>query len=463
MPGIGLEIKQRQKLNPVQIQTVKLIEMPIQDLEQRIKEELEENPVLDNEELKGEDLSLDELNEDDYIPRYRTYVNNRGRDEEPEYNPFSVKESFTQSLRDQLGFRNLTDHQRQVADFILGSLDPDGYLRRDVETLTDDMAFKFGISTTDDEVRQMLSIIQEFEPAGVGARNLQECMLLQLCRMNPTPTVENGKKIVSEYFDEFINKHFAKLGQKLALDQDQLKETLTLLQKLNPKPGGQVDDTYNDRGMQVVPDFILQEDDTGKLSFIMPRCSVPELKVNPRYEKMLQESKGQSDRSQKETITFIRQKLDSAKWFVEAVKQRHNTLRRTMQAILDYQYDFFEDGDESSLKPMVLKDIAAVTGFDISTISRVVNSKYIDTPFGIYPLKYFFSEGLENAAGEEVSTRELKNALKGLVAEESKMKPLTDEQLVDKMTALGYKVARRTIAKYRSQLDIPTARLRKEL
>ena len=463
----GLELKQSQKLSPLQIQTIKLLELPIQDLEQRIRAELEENPVLDDTPEQSEDgeskeVSLDELKEDDYIPAYKLKVNNWGKDARPEYNTFSVRQSFTQSLMDQLGFRNLSPHEYQVASFIVGSLDADGYLRRSIDSLVDDMAFRGGITTDEDEVRRMLKVVQECEPTGVGATSLQECLLLQLKAMKQTEDVVTAERIIEEEFQEFSNRHFQKIMSHLGITREQLKAATDRITKLNPAPGGQIDDNYADQAQQIVPDFVLEDRD-GKLTFSMPRFSVPERRVNKKYADMLMEADSSSERAQKEAVAFVKQKLDSAKWFVEALKQRQNTLRKTMQAILDYQYEYFEDGDESHLKPMVLKDIAEKTGFDISTISRVVNSKYIETHFGIFPLKYFFSEGLENSEGEEVSTRELKKALQECVDAEDKKKPLTDEQLVTEMEKRGYKVARRTIAKYRGQLGIPLARWRKEL
>ncbi len=465
-----LGLKQQQKLSPLQIQTIKLIELPVQELEQRIRKELEENPVLDDNppEKKDEaeeeprDVSLSEIDEDDPIPAYKLRVNNWGKDEKPQYNTFSVKQSFTQSLMEQLGFRNLDDHQKAVAAFIIGSLDEDGYLRRDIESLVDDLAFRANIETDAEEVEKLLGIIQEFEPVGVGARDLRECLLLQLRSLRQTPDVENATRIVSDYFQEFSNRHFQKIMSRLGLDEDQMKAAMNKIVKLNPAPGGQVDDSYNDQAQQIIPDFVLTLDD-GELNLTMPRFSIPEIRVNRKYADILMEAAGSSERQKKEAASFVKQKMDSAKWFVEALKQRHNTLYNTMQAIIDYQKDYFLDGDEASLRPMVLKDIAQKTGFDISTISRVVNSKYIETHFGIFPLKYFFSEGLENQEGEEVSTRELKKVLQECVDGEDKHHPLTDDQLVDEMNRRGYKVARRTIAKYRDQLGIAKARLRKEL
>ena len=463
----GLELKQTQRLSPLQIQTIKLIQMPIQELEQKVRAELESNPVLDDEpapdsESEAKDVSIDAIKEDGDIPAYRLKVNNWGKDPRPEYNTFSVKEGFTQSLQRQLGFRDLTPHQREVASFIIGSLDDDGYLRRDTDTLVDDLAFRANIVTTAEEVEEMLKVVQDFEPVGVGARDLRECLLLQLRNLKQTPEVKTAIRIVDECFQDFSNKHFAKICSKLGIDEDQLKAAFGKIVKLNPAPGGQVDDSYDDQSQQIVPDFILDEHD-GVLDFTMPRFNVPEIRVNKKYADLLLEAKGSSERAQKEAAAFVKQKLDSAKWFVEALKQRQNTLSRTMRAILDYQHDYFLDGDESNLRPMVLKDIAEITGFDISTISRVVNSKFIETHFGIFPLKYFFSEGMENSEGEEVSTRELKKVLQECVDAENKKKPLTDEQLVVEMSKRGYNVARRTIAKYRGQLGIPLARWRKEI
>ena len=466
-----LGLKQVQKLSPLQIQTIKLIELPIQDLEQRIRKELEENPVLDDEtpESKDEDgeeqpreVSLSDIKEDDSIPDYKLRVNNYGKDERPEYNTLPVKESFTQSLMEQLGFRNLSEHQHDIAAFIIGSLDEDGYLRRDIDSLVDDLAFRMNIETTPEEVEKMLHIIQEFDPPGIGARDLRECLLIQLKGLKQTPDVINAQRILTDWFQEFSNKHFQKIMTRLNLSQDEMKAAMARIVKLNPSPGGQIDDSYNDQAQQIVPDFILSLEN-GELKLTMPRFSIPEIRINKKYADLLMDAANSSERQKKEAATFVKQKMDSAKWFVEALKQRHNTLLSTMQAIIDYQHDYFMDGDESHLKPMVLKDIASKTGFDISTISRVVNSKYIETHFGIFPLKYFFSEGLENQQGEEVSTRELKKVLQDFVDKEDKHKPLTDDELVTLMNEKGYKVARRTIAKYRDQLNIPKARLRKEL
>ena len=466
----GLELKQTQKLSPLQIQTIKLIELPIQELEQRIRKEIEENPVLDEEQPSEaepdqapREVSLSDYKEDDAIPSYRLRSDlYNSKDERPQYSTFSVKESFTQSLQEQLGYRNLTEHQYAVGSFIIGSLDDDGYLRRSIDSIVDDLSFRANIETTEEEVLSMLKIVQEFEPAGVGARDLRECLLLQIKSMKRSRDVEVAEKILKNHFNEFTNKHFQKIMTRMNLTEDDLKAAMAKILKLNPLPGGQIDDSYNDQAQQIVPDFLLEYRD-GELKLSMPRFSIPELRINRKYADLLMEAANSSEREKKEAAAFVKKKLDSAKWFVEAIKQRHNTLSNTMQAIVDYQHEYFIDGDETNLKPMVLKDIAEKTGFDISTISRVVNSKYIETHFGIYSLKYFFSEGLENQEGEEISTRELKKVLQECVDNENKRKPLTDDELVDIMSEKGYKVARRTIAKYRDQLGIPKARLRKEL
>ncbi|MBQ3872239.1 MAG: RNA polymerase factor sigma-54 [Bacteroidales bacterium] len=478
----GLQQKLQQKLSPLQIQTIKLIEMPVQALEQHVREVLNDNPVLDDTTPQGgsdepRDVSISEVEEreqsggsleenygsnDDDIPSYNLHVNNWGKDERPEYNTFSVKQSFSQSLLEQLGYRNLTDHQRTVATFIIGSLDDDGYLRRDIESLVDDLAFRAGVEATAEEVEDMLKVIQQFEPSGVGARDLRECLLIQLEDKKRTPSVENAIKVVDTQFEAFKNRHFQKIMARLHLSEDEMKAVMEEIRHLNPAPGGDIDDSYNDQAQQVVPDFRL-EYEHGELILSMPRFSIPELRINHKYSEILETGRMSNSRADKDAAAFVKQKIDSAKWFVEALRQRQNTLESTMRAILDYQREYFMDGDESSLKPMVLKDIAERTGFDISTISRVVNSKWIETHFGIFPLKYFFSEGLENSDGEEVSTREIKKVLKDLVDSEDKHNPLTDDELVDALSSKGYKVARRTIAKYRAQLDIPKARMRRDL
>lgn len=465
----GLTIRQTQKLSPLQIQTIKLIELPVQELEQRIRKELEENPVLDDtpaerkeDDDTPKDISLSEIKDDDSIPEYRLHVNNYGKDERPTYNTFSVKESFTQSLISQLGFRNLDEHQYEIASFIIGSMEDNGYLKRDLDSIVDDLAFRMNITTSYEEVESILKIIQEFDPPGIGARDLRECLLIQLRQLHQSPDVVNAQRILESHFQDFANKHFQKVMNRLGLSEAEMKAAIKRITKLNPSPGGQVDDSYTDQAQQIVPDFVLQNEN-GELKLTMPRFSIPEIRVNRKYAELLMDAESSSERSKKETATFVKQKMESAKWFVTALKQRRDTLFNTMSAILEYQESYFEDGDEANLKPMVLKDIAAKTKLDISTISRVVNSKYIETPFGIFPLKYFFSEGLENQKGVEVSTRELKMALKEFIENENKRKPLTDDQLVNLMNSKGYKVARRTIAKYRDQLGIAKARMRKQL
>lgn len=479
----GLELKQQQKLSPLQIQTIKLIELPVQELEKRVREELEENPVLDDagperdENGQPKDVSLTEIQDkersdasaeeayssySDDIPSYNLKVNNWGKDERPEYNTFSVKQSFTQSLQEQLGFRHLTERERAVASFIIGSLDDRGYLRRDNESLVDDIAFRAGIETTPEEVERMVRVVQEFEPTGVGARDLRECLLLQLEDRRETPSVKLATTIIRDWFDDFSARHFQKIMTRLSIDKDQMKEAMDEVRKLNPAPGGEADDNYEDKVQQIVPDFVLDYEN-GQFILSMPRFSIPELRINAKYADILESAKYTSDRSEKEAAAFVKQKLDKAKWFIEAIRQRQNTLESTMKAIVEYQKEYFMDGDETKLRPMVLKDIADRTGFDISTVSRVVNSKYIETHFGVFALKYFFSEGLENKEGEEVSTREIKKVMKDLISAEDKQNPLTDDELVTLLGEKGYNVARRTIAKYRTQLDIPKARLRKEL
>ena len=344
----------------------------------------------------------------------------------------------------------------------LGSIDDDGYLRRDIESITDDIAFKYNIETTPENVERILGVIQEFEPVGIGARSLQECLLLQLRAKEQSHSRTIAEEILTSYFDEFSKKHYERIMSRLEISRDELRDAIEEIVHLNPKPGGQIDDSSVEQAQQVVPDFILDNKD-GELILSMPRFSVPELKVNKRYADILMSDADKSVRSRKEAVSFVKQKLDSAKWFVEAIRQRQNTLMNTMNAILEFQHDFFLEGDETKLRPMVLKNIAEKTHLDISTISRVVNSKYIQTNFGIYPLKYFFSEGLMTETGEEVSTREIKKVLSDSIESEDKTKPLTDEELVGVLSAKGYKVARRTVAKYREQLNFPIARLRKEV
>ena len=466
----SLQQKLLQKLSPLQIQTIKLLELPVLELDQCIKKELEENPMLEEggeKEVesgdKTEELAMSDYYGDSSTPSYRLYVNNQPKDEpRKEYPGLSVKESFQQHLESQLGYRQLSDRDRELALFIIGSLDGDGYLRRDLESLADDIAFKIGWETTAEELGPLLKIIQEFDPVGIGARDVQECLLLQLEAKTETPQIDAAKQMLKDCFPEFSKKHYDKIKLRLSLSDIQLKEAVDEVIKLNPRPGGNMDDSYNDQAQQVMPDFFVEVKD-GEIQMSMPRFSLPELKLNKRYADMLMKSVGSSGREAKEAVSFVRQKLDSAKWFIEALRQRKITLTSTMNGIIDFQRDFFMEGDEAKLKPMVLKNVAEKTGLDISTISRVVNSKYVQTHFGIYSLKYFFSEGMVNEQGEEVSNREIKNLLLRDVSGEDKSKPLTDEELVSRLQDRGYKVARRTVAKYREQLNIPIARLRKAL
>ena len=464
----SLEQKQIQKLSPQQIMTAKLIELPIQSLEQRVRQEIEENPVLEEDDSKersenSREVSLSDYKEDDPIPAYRLRSDNYSKyDERPRRETFSVQESFPQNLTEQLQFRSLSEHQNEVANYIIYSIDDDGYLRRTNDRLVDEMAFRAGIDTNEEEVEQMIKVIQSFEPAGVGARDLRECLLIQLNALTSTPVVEDAKRIISSYFQEFTKKDFNRIMSQTGMTSERLKAAMARILKLNPTPGGQVADAYDDHTRQVVPDFVLDVQD-GEFVLTMPRFSVPEVKVNHRYADILMEAANSSERAKKDAASFVKKKLESAKWFVDALRQRHTTLMTTMMAILDYQREYFLDGDETKIKPMILKDIADVTGYDISTVSRVANSKYIETHFGIFPLKYFFSESIKNQAGEDVSTRELKKVLQEIVDGENKQQPLTDDEIVDLMKAKGYNVARRTIAKYRDQLGIPKSRMRREI
>ena len=462
-----LQQKQVQRLSPLQIQTIKLIELPMLELEQKIQKEIEENPVLDEviddtpeEDGTVKNVSLSEYGTDDPTPSYKLYVNNQGKDLKPEYNTFSVRESFHQSLEAQLGFCKLDPRSRQISQFIIGMIDDDGYLRRDMESLVDDISFRLNIETNVEELEDLLHMIQTFEPVGIGARSLQECLLLQIEMKEQSESVVNASRILSEQFEAFTRKHYDKIRQKLNLTEEQIKAANEEIIRLNPRPGGQVDDSYNEQAIQIVPDFILEIKD-GEPVMTMPKSNIPELKVNKNYADMLNNQA--TTKAEKEAASFVKQKLDSAKWFIEAIKQRQRTLSNTMNAIIEYQHDFFIDGDETKLRPMVLKDIADRTNLDVSTISRVVNCKYIQTHFGVYSLKYFFSEGMTNTEGAEVSTREIKTILDKSIKSEDKAKPLTDEELVVVLKEKGYNVARRTVAKYREQLNIPIARLRREL
>ncbi len=468
--GIGQQMVQGQTLTPIQIQTIKLLELPLLELEQRVKKEIEENPVLeDNVESKedesGEEpkqVSLSEV-KDDGIPSYKLYVNNRGRDERPQYNTFSVRESFYQSLTEQIGYRNISERRKSIALFIIGSLDSNGYLTRDLDSLSNDIYLRLNIEVDKKELEDILiNDIQQLEPVGVGARNTKECLLIQLkAKENRTLAVEHAQAIIQNYYDEFTKKHYEKIMARLGITEEEVKEAYEVIRRLTIHPGGMVDDSYTDQTMQIVPDFLL-ENENGNLVVTLPKFNFPQLRVNKEYERYLEKKPG-SSKAEREATSFVRSKVDSAKWFIEAIKRRQDTMQRTMDAIVKFQKEYFLEGDDTLLKPMVLRNIAEATGLDISTISRVVNSKYIQTPFGIYPLKHFFSEGMTTNSGEEVSTREIKKILQESVDNEDKSKPLTDEELVELLTSKGYNISRRTIAKYRSQLKIPIARMRREI
>ncbi len=481
----SLQQKLLQKLSPQQIQMIKLLEIPTILLEQRIKKEMEENPVLEEgkdeeelqengeEEISEENLenNVDEFSLDDYIndediPSYKLSANNYSKDDKKEDIPFSIGISFHEHLQNQIGLRNLNEKEEILTLYLIGNLDDDGYVRRKLEAIANDLAFSQNIETDEDELVEVLKIVQDLEPTGVGARNLQECLLLQIeSKDQEIPEIKLSRKILKYYFNEFTKKHYEKIITRLDISEEELKASINEILKLNPRPGNSFSDSSG-AIQTLVPDFIL-ENNEGELQLSLNSKNAPELRLSYTYTEMLQsyshKSKSEKTKSDKEAITFMKQKLDSAKWFIDAIKQRQNTLMLTMNAIIEYQHNYFLDGDESFLKPMILKDIAEKTNLDISTISRVANSKYIQTDFGIYSLKYFFSEGLQTQSGEEVSTREIKSILKECVENEEKKKPLTDDKLTNILKEKGYEIARRTVAKYREQLNIPVARLRKEL
>ena len=459
---------------------IKLLEIPTMQLEERIKEELEENPLLeegreetgepdDHDQQQDEavsdsaDLSIDAYLNSDDTPLYKLSAKNFNKEEQKAEIPFSVGNSFHDQLESQLGLRNISERQHMLAEYLIGNIDDDGYMRRKLEAVVDDMAFSMGVETTEDELETTLKLIQEFDPPGVGARNLKECLMLQLNQKEQTPAIELAKTILTFHFEEFTKKHYDKITSKLDITEDELKEGVDEILKLNPKPGGSF---QSDKVAEhIIPDFILEYKDNGALQLSLNSRNVPELRVSRTYSDMLEAySKNKKNKQTREAVSFVKQKLDSAKWFIDAIKQRQTTLMQTMEAIINHQREYFMNwGDEVLLNPMILKDIADVTGLDISTVSRVANSKYIQTPFGIYPLKFFFSEGLETISGDEVSTREIKKILQDCVAVEEKRRPLTDDELAAILQEKGYLIARRTVAKYREHLNIPVARLRKEL
>jgi RNA polymerase sigma-54 factor len=491
----SLQQKLLQKLSPQQIQLMKLLQVPTANLEERIKEELEENPALEvaeenhdeglaedsKEEFESEngeeyesDGSEDEyenidireyINEfDDDVSDYKLRDDNYPDSDEQKTIPHKVETSFHELLLDQLGMLTMDEKSRKIAEQIAGSIDDDGYLRRETSSIVDDLAFRQNIETNEQEVEDLIQKIQRFDPPGVAARNLQECLLIQLQRKRAEGhSVELAIEVLTQYFEEFTKKHYDKIQRGLNLSEAEFKEIIRQIIKLNPKPGGNVGET-NKAESYVVPDFFIFNNN-GSLELTLNSRNAPDLRISEGYREMLKdyEKGSKKDKRQKEAVLFIKQKIDAAKWFIDAIKQRQQTLFNTMHTIMEYQHDFFMTGDETTLKPMILKDIAERTGLDISTISRVANSKFVQTEFGTYRLKFFFSESLSTESGEEVSTREVKKILSDLIEGESKKKPLSDERLTELLQEKGYNIARRTVAKYREQLNIPVARLRKEL
>jgi RNA polymerase sigma-54 factor len=483
-----LNLKLSQKLSPQQIQLMKLIQLPTQAFEQRLLEEMNENPALesgkeeeeyitdefetedynDYDEAESERIDAEEINIDDYLsnddtPDYKTQTNNYSDDDEDHDAPFAAPISFHQDLINQLNTFILTEADREIAEFLVGSIDDMGYIRRSISDIVDDLAFTQAVYTDEKTVGRLLHVIHELEPSGVGARDLQECLLLQLKHKTPTEYIELATDIIENQFDAFTKKHYDKLLLKYNVSNDQLKKAIHEIEKLNPKPGGSF--TGNNKITEnVVPDFAIRIVE-GKLELSLNGRNAPSLHVSRDYQEMLQTYKVSKDKSnqQKEAVQFIKQKLDSAKWFIDAIRQRQETLFVTMNAIMHYQEEFFLEGDETKLKPMILKDIADLVGLDISTISRVANSKYVETPYGTKLIKEFFSEAMKNDQGEDVSTLEIKKILQNVIEEEDKHKPLPDDQLAEILKEKGYPIARRTIAKYREQLDIPVARMRKKM
>jgi RNA polymerase sigma-54 factor len=490
-----LSQKLLQKLSPQQIQLMKLLQVPTDQLEQRIKEELEANPALEEgeredqdasslddvfrDEEKGDDESggegeetrdSEELDLDDYIGEddvadYKTRDDSYGDDEDENKTvPYAVTDTFHENLSKQLGMCELDERQEKIAQQILGSIDDDGYLRREISAIVDDLAFSQNVITEEPEILDLLDLIQGFDPPGVAARDLRECLLLQLERKTQTKVIKLAIHVLENYFDEFTKKHYEKLSKHLRIDDDDLKPVITEITRLNPKPGGSAREDAGSMYTYIIPDFTIVNNN-GQLELKLNARNAPELRVSRDFVDMMVDYKRSKDKDkkQKEAILFIKQKIDAAKWFIDAIKQRQHTLFSTMYEIMVHQYDFFLTGDETQLNPMILKDIAEKTGLDISTVSRVANSKYVQTEFGTYALKYFFSESLSTESGEEVSTREVKKILSELIEGEDKKNPLSDQELMDDLRKRGYNIARRTVAKYREQLDIPVARLRKEL
>jgi len=480
-----LQQKLLQKLSPQQIQMIKLLEVPAMQLEQRIKKELEENPALEEgpeeddlqadeevevdpeqEERDQEEFALDDYLNDEDIPDYRLQVNNVSKDDDRREDiPYATGLSFHENLISQFNMRIDTEREETLGEYIIGNIDDDGYLRREVDNMVDDLAFLQNITTDEEELKAILTIIQDLEPAGIGARDLRECLLLQIGRKDQSvPSVALTKTVLTDYFEEFSKRHYEKIMLRLMISEDDMKGVINEVLKLNPKPGGAMNDPYTRSAQQIIPDFILERTDS-ELELSMNNRTIPELKVNRGYSEMLESysRERKAGKQNRDAILFVKQKLDSAKWFIDAMKQRQNTLLLTMNAILEYQKEYFTEGDDTKLRPMILKDVAEMTGLDISTVSRVANSKYIKTHFGIYPLKFFFSEGMQTDGGDEVSTREIKRILHECINNEEKRRPLTDEKLTEILQEKGYQIARRTVAKYREQLNIPVARMRKEI
>jgi len=480
-----LKFKLSQKLSPQQIQLMKLIQLPTQAFEQRVKQELEDNPALDSgkektdeyefeDEFKNDEqdndsevieteIDVDEYLSDDEIPNYRLQANNYSSDDEEKSVPYASGTSFSQHLKTQLQTFRLKEEEMKIAEFLVGSVDESGYIRRDVPDIVDDLAFTQNVYTDEETVERIFKIVHQLDPAGVGARSLQECLLIQLKRKNPTASVELAIEMLDKAFDQFTKKHYNKLLSKFDISEDQLRDAIEEIEHLNPKPGGSY--AGNLRPVEhVTPDFTIKIKD-GELELSLNGRNAPQMHVSRDYSNMLKgykESKNKT-KEQKDAVMFIKQKLDSAKWFIEAIKQRQETLFVTMSAIMHHQEEYFLSGDERDLKPMILKDIAEEIEMDVSTVSRVANSKYVDTPYGTKLIKEFFSESMKNDQGEDVSTREIKKILEITVGEEDKKKPLTDDKLSKILKDKGYPIARRTVAKYREQLDIPVARLRKEI
>lgn len=487
MQKLSLNQSLQQKLSPQQIQFIKLLQVPTAELENRIEEELELNPVLEEgadepeetdtrteetpeaettESATGEDIDIKDYLRDDDYNSYKTYSDGDGDDEEDREMPIPIGTSLHETLMTQLGFMGLDERRHAIGKQLIGSIEGDGYIRRDLESIVNDLAFSQGIETTLEEVEEILKRIQSFDPAGIAARNLQECLLLQLDRMDDGQDVDVivGKRIILECYEEFTKKHYSKILKKLDLDDEEfIKDAIELIVRLNPKPGGELN-TGMAKNQYVIPDFILTNNN-GKLELALNSRNAPELRISRSYTEMFKayDKSDKKDKKLKEAVSFVKQKLDAAKWFIDAIKQRQHTLLRTMRAIVDFQYDYFLEGDETKLRPMILKDIAQMINMDISTVSRVASSKTIQTDFGVFPLKYFFSEGIATDSGEEVSSREVKQIIKDLIEGEDKKKPLSDDKLEDLLNAKGYNIARRTVAKYREQLNIPVARLRKEM